>query len=124
MGVKRRWLLLTRLPFQAHLSIGVFDRVRGIATRKGIAGGRFVGQASERDCLIDIEVESEIGTMPISLTDSRSLVIAGSLGQVATFFIPWRRKSLIGSRGLEEAFRIILKPHVELEVFRIVRDVE
>lgn len=87
-----------------------------------------IGQGSERDCLFGVEVETEIIMSTISLIGhhpSRSLVIDGSnLGQKAAFFIPRRRKCLVGcSGGLEEAFRIILKPHVELKVLRIVRDV-
>lgn len=123
-------LKLTRLPFQAHLSIGVFDLVKRTSPRKGIAGGGIVSQAAERDCLFHVKVESEIGMLPmISLIghhQSRALVIIGScsLSQDGVVLIVRRRKGLISLCALKESFRIIVKPHVELEVLGIVRDIE
>lgn len=128
-------LELTRLPFQAHLSIGVFHLVKRTAARK--RGIIIVSQAAERDCIfhVKVEPESEIGIMPmISLIigghhhKSRvALVIArmNSLSQEGVvILIPRRRKGLISPCALKESFRIILKPNVELEVLGIVRDIE
>lgn len=58
-----------------------------------------------------------------------ALVIAGmncsTLSQEGVVvLIPRRRKGLISPCALKESFRIILKPHVELEVLGIVRDME
>ncbi len=135
-------LELTRLPFQAHLSIGVFHLVKGTAARKG--GIIIVSQAAERDCVFHVKVESEseigigIGIMVMIYLiigghhhQSRvALVIAGmncssTLSQEGVaVLIPRRRKGLISPCALKESFRIILKPHVELEVLGIVRDIE
>lgn len=55
-------LELTRLPFQAHLGIGVFHLVKRTAAREVI-----VRQATERNCLfhVKVESESEIGMVPM-----------------------------------------------------------
>lgn len=136
-------LELTRLPFQAHLSIGVFHLVKRTAARKG--GIIIVSQAAERDCVFHVKVESEseigigIGIEIVAMISliigghhhqSRvALVIAGlnslTLSQEGVaVLIPRRRKGLISPCALKESFRIILKPHVELEVLGIVRDIE
>lgn len=86
-------LKLTRLPFQVHLSIGVFYLAKWTASRKGII---ILSQAAERDCLFDVKV----------------------------VLIPCWRKGLISPCALKESFRIFLKPHVELEVLGIMRDIE
>lgn len=123
-------LELTRLPFQAHLSIGVFHLINSTVV---------IRQTAERDCLfhVKVEPESEIGMVPmITLIigghhhQSRvgRVVIAGMnnliLYEGVIILIPRRRKGLISPCALKKTFRIILKPHVELEVLGIVRDIE
>lgn len=130
-------LELTRLPFQAHLSIGVFHLVKRTTARK--RGIIIVSQATERDCLFHVKVESEteigIGIMPMISPliiggHQHRVIIAGtnSLSQegvvVIVILIPRRRKGLISPCALKESFRIMLKPHVELEVLGIMRDIE
>ena len=135
-------LELTRLPFQARLSIGVFHLVKRTAARKG--GIIIVSQAAERDCVfhVKVESESEIGIRIIGIVAMISLIIGGHHHQSrvalviagiksltlshegVVVLIPRRRKGLISPCALKESFRIILKPHVELEVLGIVRDIE
>lgn len=130
-------LELTRLPFQAHLSIGVFHLVKRTTARK--RGIIIFSQATERDCLFHVKVESEteigIGIMPMISPliiggHQHRVIIAGtnSLSQegvvVVVILFPRRRKGLISPCALKESFRIMLKPHVELEVLGIMRDIE